>query len=187
MRQIFKNLYIETYRNFDRDIDNELSNLTKYNIKYVVNLTECDVLNACHRISLLCNKIKSKDLFDNPDLLRIKKIPPQNRSRHDISLRYILRENIINEEKNYILDLSKETENILFLCNKNNVLSQLFVFILMTLQGEEDHIPILIKDRNIVTSVKNETDIKKYLDKYIDIIYNNINEVSEQKMQRESV
>jgi len=187
MRQIFKNLYIETYRDFDRDIDNELSNLTKYNIKHVVNLTECDVLNACHRISLLCNKIKSKDLFDNPDLLRIKKISPQDRSKRDTSLRYLLRENIINEEKDYILDLSKETENILFLCNKNNVLSQLFVFILMTLRGEKDHIPILIKDRNIVTSAKNETDIKKYLDKYIDIIYNNINEVSEQRMQKESV
>ena len=178
MRQIFKNLYIETYRDFDRDIDNELSNLTKYNIKYVINLTECDVLNACHRISLLCNKIKSKDFFDNSELLRIKKIPPVNRSKRDISLRHILRENIVNEERDFLKELSKNKDNILFICNKNNVLSQLFAFIIMTIRGEEDHIPILIKDRNIVTSTKNETDIKKYLGKYMDIIYNNINEVS---------
>lgn len=187
MRQIFKNLYIETYRNFDKDIDNELSNLTKNKIKYVINLTECDQLNACHRISLLCNKIKSKDIFNNHNLQRIKRIPPIERSKRDISLRFILRENIINDEKDFLKDLSKSSENILFICNKNNVLSQLFSFIIMTLRGEEDHIPILIKDRNIVTSVKNETDIKKYLDKYMDIIYNNINEVSEQKMQKESV
>ena len=69
-------------------------------------------------------------------------------------------------------------DNILFLCNRNNVLSQLFAFIIMTLRNEEYIIPEILKDRNIVTSDKNETDIKKYLDKYIDIIYNNINEVS---------
>ena len=50
----------------------------------------------------------------------------------------------------------------------------------MTIRNESKYIEKLIKDRSVVTSDKNETDIKKYLDKYIDIIYNNINEVSKQ-------
>jgi hypothetical protein len=178
MKQIYKNIYIETYKNFDMDIDNELYNLTKNKIKYVINLTECDQLNGNHRMSLLCNKIKSKDFFNHPDLIRIKKIIPEQRTKREISLRYILREEIVNNEINFIRELSEMNDNILFLCNRNNVLSQLFAFIIMTLRNEEYIIPEILKDRNIVTSDKNETDIKKYLDKYIYIIYNNINEVS---------
>lgn len=178
MKQIFKNIYIETYKNFDIDVDNELSNLTKNKIKYVINLTECDQLNGNHRMSLLCNGIKCKDFFNHPDLIRIKKIIPEQRTKREISLRYILREEIINNESDFIHQLSIMNENILFICNRNNVLSQLFTFIIMTLRNEEYIIPEILKDRNIVTSDKNETDIKKYLDKYIDIIYNNINEVS---------
>jgi hypothetical protein len=178
MKQIYKNIYIETYKNFDMDIDNELYNLTKNKIKYVINLTECDQLNGNHRMSLLCNKIKSKDFFNHPDLIRIKKIIPEQRTKREISLRYILREEIVNNESIFIRELSEMNDNILFICNRNNVLSQLFAFIIMTLLNEEYIIPEILKDRNIVTSDKNETDIKKYLDKYIYIIYNNINEVS---------
>lgn len=180
MKQIFRNLYIETYKNFDQDIDNELSNLTKYNIKFVINLTECNLLNSCHRLSLLCNSIKCKDIFDNKDLLRIKNIPPLDRIGSDVDLRRELREQIIDTQSEFIHKLSKEEGNILFICNRNNVLSQLFVFIIMTLRDESHHIPIIIKDRDIVTSHKNECDIKKYLDKYIDIIYNKVNEISKQ-------
>ena len=187
MRLVFRNLYIETYKDFDRDLSNELSNITKYNIKYVINLTECDQLTSYHRLSLLCNKIKCTDVFNNEDLIRIKKIPPTNRSQHDIDLRYKLREEIIDNKSNFIHGLTRKKENILFLCNKNNVLSQLFVFIIMTLRDEAHHIPILIKDRNIVTSRKNENDIKKYLDKYINIIYNKINEIPKQRMHKEPV
>lgn len=187
MRQIFRNLYIETYRDFDRDINNELSNLVKNNIKHVINLTECDQLNSCHRVSLLCNKIKYADIFDDKNLLRIKKIPPVERTEYDINLRVRLREEIVKHNIDFITSLSKLKDNILFVCNRNNVLSQLFTFIVMTLRGEDHHIPIIIKDRDIVTTSKNETDIKKYLDNYMNILYNNINEVSEQKMQEESV
>lgn len=187
MRQLFKNLYIETFKNFDSDITNELSNLTKYNIKYVVNLTECNTLSSYHRLSLLCNKIKFNDIFDNKELRRIKNIPPLDRSKRDLKQRVILREQLINNNSDYILNLSKEDNNILFVCNKNNVLSQLFVFIIMTIRNEDHHIPILIKDRDIVTSKKNEDDIKKYLDKYIDIIYNNKNEISKQSLQQQSI
>jgi hypothetical protein len=129
-------------------------------------------------MSLLCNKIKSKDFFNHPDLIRIKKIIPEQRTKREISLRYILREEIVNNESIFIRELSEMNDNILFICNRNNVLSQLFAFIIMTLRNEEYIIPEILKDRNIVTSDKNETDIKKYLDKYIYIIYNNINEVS---------
>ena len=94
MQKVFRNLYIETYRNFDRDIDNELYNIIKNDIKYIVNLTECDQLNSYHRISLLCNKIKCKDLFNDRDLIRIKKIPPLDRSNDEINLRFKLREEI---------------------------------------------------------------------------------------------
>ena len=48
----------------------------------------------------------------------------------------------------------------------------------MTIRKESHHIPIILKNRDIVTSLKNENDIKSYLDKYMSIIYNNINEVS---------
>ena len=88
---------------------------------------------------------------------------------------------MIADDKQDIIELRKRqisSDNILFICNRNNVLSQLFAFIIMTLRNEEYIIPEILKDRNIVTSDKNETDIKKYLDKYIYIIYNNINEVS---------
>ena len=122
-------------------------------------------------------------MFNNKDLIRIKKILPKNRSEQDINLRYKLREEIIDAQSNFIYELTRKKENILFVCNRNNVLSQLFVFIIMTLRDEAHHIPILIKDRNIVTSRKIENDIKKYLDKYIDIIYNNINEFPKQRMQ----
>lgn len=178
MKLIFKNLYIDTFSNFNNDIINELSNLTNYKIKHVVNLTECDSFNSFHKISLLINKIKCKDIFYHHDLLRIKKIPPEERSSRDIKYRIILREELVRKNKNFILNLSKSKDNILFLCNKNNVLSQLFVFIIMTLRNYAHHIPIYIKDRDIVTSDKNENDIRKYLDKYLDIIYNKTNEVS---------
>lgn len=178
MQKVFRNLYIETYRNFDRDIDNELYNIIKNDIKYIVNLTECDQLNSYHRISLLCNKIKCKDLFNDRDLIRIKKIPPLDRSNDEINLRLKLREEIIEYNRDFIKSLCKFDGNILFLCNKNNVLSQLFTFIIMTIRKESHHIPIILKNRDIVTSLKNENDIKSYLDKYMSIIYNNINEVS---------
>ncbi len=180
MQQIFKNLYIDTYSNFNNDVNNELSNLIKNKIKLVINLTECDQLTTDHRLSLICNKIKCKDIFNHIELIRIKKIPPNNRSNNDIKKRYNLRDKLIHDNSNVIYDLSKLDTNILFLCNRNNVLSQLFVFIIMTLRNESKYIEKLIKDRSVVTSDKNETDIKKYLDKYIDIIYNNINEVSKQ-------
>ena len=40
------------------------------------------------------------------------------------------------------------------------------------------HIDSILRDKEVVTSAKYRADIKNYLDKYIDIIYNNINEVS---------
>ena len=178
MREIYNNLFIDTFKNFDKSVRGSLQDLIHNDIKYVINLTECGRLDARHRIALMCSKIKALDFFNDDELYRIKQIPPSSRTSNEINRRSIIREQIVYANTEFLKTLSVENVNILFVCNQNNVLSQLFAFIIMTLRGEDNHIPILMKDRNIVTSHKNETDIKKYLDKYMGIIYNKINEVS---------
>jgi len=179
MKQIYSNLFIDTFKNLDRSISNELNNLLLNDIRYVINLTEYEQLNASHRIALISNGIKSLDFFDDPDLHRIKRIPPQSRSEEEISSRITIRNRIIKEKSELILNLSKVTDNILFVCNRNNVLSPLFVCLMMHLQScNASYIDSILQDEDIVTSAKNRADIKKYLDKYIDIIYNYNNEIS---------
>lgn len=177
MINIFNNLYIDTYNNFSEDIINKLPTFLNADIKHVVNLTECNLLRLPYKLVMIRNKIKFTDFFKNNDLIRIKQIPPAERTQEEIKVRKILREDIVRCRSNYILNLSNSKDNILFICNNNNVLSQLFVFIIMTLQGDQKYVPILLKDRCIVTSHKNETDIRNYLDIYIPIIYNKVNEI----------
>jgi len=177
MKKIFNNLYIDTFESLDSSIEAELSDFYNNNIKYVVNLTECNQLTPMHRLSFVCNKIKALDLFDNYELRRIKKIAPVDRTEREVKSRFILRDNIVLQNREFLLELSKSTDNILFTCNRNNVLSPLFVFIIMKLQGYENYIENMMRDKTIVTSHQNKCDIEKYLDKYISIIYNNNNEV----------
>ena len=179
MKQIYSNFYIDTFINLDKSIENELNDLITNKIEYVINLTEYQQLNVNHRIALTCNGIKSIDFFNDPELHRIKRIPPQSRSGEEISSRFIIRNRIIKEKSEFILNLSKMTGNILFICNRNNVLSPLFVCLMMYLRScTASHIDSILRDKEVVTSAKYKADIKNYLDKYIDIIYNNINEVS---------
>jgi hypothetical protein len=179
MKHIYHNLFIDTFKNLDRSIEGEMKDLIKNNIEYVINLTEYQQLNVNHRIALTCNGIKSLDFFDDPELHRIKRIPPQSRSGEEISSRITIRNRIIKERSKFLLTLCGMTGNILFICNRNNVLSPLFVCLMMHLQScNASHIDSILQDDDVVTSAKNRADIKNYLDKYKDIIYNNINEVS---------
>ncbi len=179
MRQIYSNFYIDTFINLDKSIEDELNDLITNKIEYVINLTEYEQLNVNHRIALTCNGIKSLDFFKDPELHRIKHIPPQSRSGEEIRSRITIRNRIIKERSKFLLTLSGMTGNILFICNRNNVLSPLFVCLMMHLQScSASHIDSILQDDDVVTSAKNRADIKNYLDKYIDIIYNNINEVS---------
>ena len=179
MKQVYRNLFIDTFKNLDRSIEDELNNLILNDIQYVINLTEYEQLNVSHRIALISNGIKSLDFFDDPELHRIKRISPQSRSEEEISSRITIRDRIIKERSQFLLNLSEMTGNILFICNRNNVLSPLFVCLMMHLQScNARHVDSILQDKDVVTSAKNRADIKNYLDKYIGIIYNNINEVS---------
>lgn len=178
MKKVYGNLYIDTFKNFDASVNGELNDFIKNKIKLVINLTECAQLDASQRIALICNKIKAFDLFNDPELVRIKQIPPNDRTAEEVNSRSIIREKRVKELSQYILDLSKVEENILFVCNKNNVLSQLFVLIILKLRGKDDVVKDILEDSNIVTTIKNRNDIEKYLEKYISIIYNEVNEVS---------
>lgn len=183
MKKIFNNLYIDTFESLDSSIEAELSDFYKNDIKYVINLTECSQLTHMHRISFVCNKIKALDLFKNSELQRIKKIAPKDRTDSEVKSRFILRDSIILKNREFLLKLGKTRDNILFVCNRNNVLSPLFVFIIMKLQGFENYIENMMRDKTLVTSHQNKCDIEKYLDKYISIIYNSNNEVSKQATQ----
>lgn len=183
MKKVFNNIYIDTFKNFDINIAAELKDFYKNDIIYVVNLTECNQLTADHRIALVCNKIKALDFFNDPELYRIKNIKPELRTTDEVQSRSIIRERIIGEKSKNLLELSKVDGNILFVCNRNNVLSPLFTFIVMHLQGYGNYIENMMRDENLVTSQKNKADIQKYLDKYKDIIYNKLNEISKQTVQ----
>ena len=45
MKKVFNNIYIDTFKSFDRSIDAELSDFYENDIKYIVNLTECNQLS----------------------------------------------------------------------------------------------------------------------------------------------
>lgn len=180
MKKVFNNIYIETFKNFNTDIAGELRDLYKNDIIYVINLTECNQLTADHRIALVCNKIKALDFFNDPELYRIKNIKPELRTTTEVQSRSTIRERIISDKSKLLLELSETDGNILFICNCNNVLSPLFTFIIMHLQGNGNYIENMMRDENLITSQKNKADVQKYLDKYKDIIYNKLNEISKQ-------
>tara|TARA_R110001592_G_scaffold328964_1_gene610583 strand:- start:4411 stop:4965 length:555 start_codon:yes stop_codon:yes gene_type:complete len=184
MKKVFNNIYIDTFKSFDRSIDAELSDFYENDIKYIVNLTECNQLTANHRIALVCNKIKALDFFNDPELYRIKNIKPELRTSSEVQSRSTIRERIMGEKSKFLLDISKIDGNILFVCNRNNVLSPLFTFIIMHLQGNENYIKNIMKNKDVITSQSNKADVQKYLDKYKDIIYNKINEIPKQAVQR---
>ena len=54
----------------------------------------------------------------------------------------------------------------------------------MHLQGNENYIKNIMKNKDVITSQSNKADVQKYLDKYKDIIYNKINEIPKQAVQR---
>jgi hypothetical protein len=179
MKKVYGNFYIDTFKNLDILIEEKLSKLITNNIKHVINLTECEQLNVNHRVALTRNGIKSLDFFNDSKLHEIKRVPPKYRSTEDISIRHAIRERIVEERSKFLFELSRSTQNILFVCNRNNVLSPLFVCIMIHLRlCDDDVIYSILQDNKIVTTVKNKNDINFYIDKYIKIIYNKLNEIS---------
>jgi hypothetical protein len=77
----------------------------------------------------------------------------------------------------YIESLRVQSGNILFVCNENNVLAPLFIMIIMSLKGYYETALVTLDNASIIKQEKKET-IKKYLDKYLELIYNKLNEIS---------
>jgi hypothetical protein len=147
------------------------------NIKIVVNLTERDQLSSEQSLQLLKLGIKSHNFFDNPDLINIKKVKPDSRTDTQTLLRSKIRETIIIHKLKYIESLRVQSGNILFVCNENNVLAPLFIMIIMSLKGYYETALVTLDNASIIKQEKKET-IKKYLDKYLELIYNKLNEIS---------
>lgn len=175
MKHITCNYYIDTFCNFLTDVENNLKYIKENNIKYVLNLTECNLLSIKERLLLAKNGIKSHNFFTDGRLIMIKTVPPEERTEFEKTLRIELREKTVLESVDYLKETAIIRDNILLLCNQNNVLSQLFTFILMSIDNKKDQIEALLNDTSIVDE-KNKADIKTYLDKYLDIYYNKINE-----------
>tara|TARA_R110000803_G_scaffold70111_3_gene132856 strand:- start:200 stop:703 length:504 start_codon:yes stop_codon:yes gene_type:complete len=165
-----------TFNNLAENLLTSLGCLYLKDIKTVVNLTERDQLSSEQSLQLLKLGIKSHNFFDNPDLINIKKVKPDSRTDTQTLLRSKIRETIIIHKLKYIESLRDQNGDILFICNENNVLAPLFIMIIMSLKGYYKTALITLDNDSIIKQEKKET-IKKYLDKYLDIIYNKLNEI----------
>lgn len=177
MLKVFNNLYMDTFSNLAKNLLTSRGCLNLKDIKIVVNLTERDQLSSEQSLQLLKLGIKSHNFFDNPDLINIKKIKPDSRTDTQTLLRSKIRETILLSKLEYIENLRNQKSDILFICNENNVLAPLFIMIIMSLEGYYETALITLDDSNIIKQ-KKKAAIKKYLDKYLELIYNKLNEIS---------
>jgi hypothetical protein len=177
MIQVFNNLYMDTFNNLAENISTRRNYLNLKDIKTVVNLTERDQLSSEQSLRLLKLGIKSHNFFDNPDLISIKKVKPDERTNTQTLLRLKIRETLLLSKLEYIESLREQKSDILFICNENNVLAPLFIMIIMSLQGYYNTALITLDDSSIIKQEKKAT-IRKYLDKYLKLVYNKLNEIS---------
>ena len=174
---VYNNLYMSTFSELTEHMLTPRGRSNLLDIKIVVNLTERDQLSSEQSLQLLKLGIKSQNFFDNKDLIGIKKIKPDCRTDTQTLLRSKIRESILLSKLKYIKDLCNQENIILFVCNENNVLAPLFIMIVMSLEGHYETALEILNDSNIIKQ-KKKAAIRRYLDKYLELIYNKLNEIS---------
>jgi hypothetical protein len=167
---------MNTFSRFSGALIQGNNELISNNIRHVINLTECDSLTSMQSLSLARKRIKSINFFNDDRLTQIKKIVPSSRTEEQVNQRYIIRESILRNQTRYIKELSSFTDGILFICNKNNVLSPLFILLILSLKRRNDAVVSLLDNPLVVKPTQKQT-IEKYLAIYLDIVYNKLNEL----------